>query len=179
MSLFNIIVDSQTMRFPSQVSPFIFKDCKELVQKMIDEANSVTEPDRKIINSYTSTIRSGGYVCCIIASSMTVIGLPFLCCYFNKIHKSYQKATERILKTWEEISNKYNEKLVEKGAFARFVSISSVVRSQDNVYNEQKYFYEFTFKDNFNQNQMVISNVNNMQNLPPPEIQKLITKNSQ
>ena len=177
MSASNIIVDNQTMRFPSQVSPFIFKDCTELVQKMIDEANSVTEPDRKIIKSYTHTIGSGGYVCCFILSSMTLIGMPFFCCYFNKIHKACQKATTRIMKTWENIANKYNEMLVEKGAFARFVSISSVVHSQDNVYNEQKYYYEFTFKDNFNQNQIAISDVNTMQNPAPPEFLKLITKN--
>ena len=168
MSAFNILVDNKTMLFQSRISPFIFKDSTELVQKMLEEANFQSEHDRNIVTKFLSLRNSFSYICCTITAMMTFIGLPFLCCYYNSKYKAYERAIGRIVKSWEEIADKHNQKLMEKGVFARFVQISKVIQNQERTYDDQKFYFEFTFKDGLDQNLIPNNYMNEIPNLLPP-----------
>jgi len=178
MSTFNLIADRKTMCFSTQLSPFVFQDSIDLVKKMIEEANFITETERKIITEYdlqNQNVNCGKF-CIDLLCCLSVIGIPFLCYKNNKRVQNYEIALENIQKKWEDISNRYNEKLIEKGAHVRYACVTKVVRSDDHVYNEYTYYYEFTFKHILDQR--LISDLNNFHNIPPAtEIQKFIVNN--
>jgi len=181
MSTFNLIVDNKKMRFSTQISPYVFQESTELVKNMVEEANSTTEQDRIIIIDYNSEREHMSFKnsCINLIGCLSVIGIPFLCYYNINKTKKYKKALENIEKKWEDIANRYNEKLIQKGAHVRYASITKVVvGSQEYSYNEYTYYYEFTFQHNNNLNQAVILNQNNLNNIPPPtEMQKFIAIN--
>lgn len=167
MSIFKIEAKNNLMKFPTEVSPFIFKESKELAEKMLKEGNQETKNDRKFIKKFIRGITVGCDVCWGIVAGITLIGIPCYLCYISKKAKKSRQANSRIIKTWEEITKKYNEELIKLGVHARFNHYDIEI---NNVY-----FNKCCFEFNFNYpvyqqfpNNVEMINVNNQVNLPAP-----------
>ena len=157
---FIINVDQQRLTFSTEIPSFTFKESTVLVKRLLEDANARTERDRQIIIEFTRQLQGGGIICCYMLSAMTIIGLPFFCCYFSAKQKKMLQATERIIKSWEDVTKIYNEKLVEYGVFVRLVVQPIVSLNGRNSYNQRQYSYEFSF-DNIhieNSNKKLILN---------------------
>jgi hypothetical protein len=158
---FIIHVDPNTLTFSTEVSPFTFQNCKDLVKRLLEDANAESQTDRKIILDFKKS--QGCLMCGFILSSIIIIPLPFFCCYWSSQQKKITRATQNILKAWEEVAKIYNVKLVEHGIFVRLVTQSIYVQYGSNSYYEPQYFYEFSFNNNGLPNQNNI----NVLNQPP------------
>lgn len=141
MTSFKIDAKDNLLKFPTVVSPFIFKESKELVEKMLKEGNSATKADRKIVKSFFRGMNNGCNICCGILAGMTLIGIPFYFCYLNKKSENSRKANNRIIKIWEETAKKYNEELAKFGVFARLVNFDL----EAGYVNINKCSFEFSF----------------------------------
>ena len=151
-------VDPNTLTFSTEVSPFTFQHSKDLVKRLLEDANSRTQNDRQIILDFKKS--QACLMCGFILSSIIIITLPFFCCYWTSQQKKITKSTQRIINSWEEVTKIYNSQLVEHGVFVRLVTQSILVQYGSNSYNEPQYFYEFSFNNNSlpNQNNIVVLN---------------------
>lgn len=178
MSSYMIEVEKTRMLFPTQVSPFIFKDSRELVQEMLEEANKKTEIDRKIVEDYVSTLSSGWNMCFFIFASALIVPLPFYCCYFCGKQGKMMKSSKNLIGIWEKVAERYNERLIEKGLYVRLIQNSSPVVYGDSVQSNTNYYYEFTFRNGMNMNNNENNDLNENGNFPPPVFPNRIVENS-
>ena len=163
---FIITVDQQRLTFSTEVPPFIFKESTVLVKRLLEDANARTENDRQIILEFNRQILGGGLVCCYMLSVMTIIGLPFFCCYYSSKQKKMMQATQGIIKSWEDVTKVYNDKLVEHGVFVRLVTQPILTQNRINSHNQRQYSYEFSF-DNHNNHHIENNNNKLLLNEPP------------
>lgn len=148
MNTFRIDPRTNKMKFPTEVSPFIFKGAKGLVEQMLKEANEATKADRKIIKEFLRRMTSPCGSPLGIFLTLTIIGIPIYACYIHKKARNCQDAANRIYKTWEEVTKKYNPDLCKLGVFAQLVISHSKVGMKYIRKNSLEFSFNYHDKKN-------------------------------